>query len=513
MIDTFLIRNSKARAASSHTVAEIGDSILISGKEENIPFVNSRGKVKLHVLLISPIGTIVDSNQVDLGETGLQRIYAFPVTPDMYSGTYVLQVDGDIKKREKINIKTDKQLLYRWVLFYGVNFSNPNNFPLNNFVLDVMIPPNISPIQQVTKVDCNFKPTTLISDKEGNRWLRFNFHQLSPKEEITLTYRAHIITRVVAYDLTRIRDFMESEHREIVKIATKYSNYPPVGKAFAFLRYIKNNIEFVPLEGDYGAAYAIENKYGDCTEFSTLFVSLCRAAGIPARMTTSIIKTELEGWQYHSQAEFFANGIWFPIDPTLHQDRRYLFRNPGCIILQRGNTQGESSVREVRYRFDKMEENPLTIHTHKEVVCDKTKVVGKINESLPQGAISSKGTLFDDVSWKFTLPSVDLEEQLKSIEIRATAPETSPVHKPFNIPVHLYNRNADEIIGTLRVSFIRGGIYTSHLYPMKLVANSHEPMMIEIPATNFLGRTLVEFIFQDENGGKIGYEQKRINFQ
>jgi len=534
MIEVFHVRQNRARQLTTNTIAEVGDSILIAGREEELPFVHTKKKIKLHILLISPIGTIIDSDQVSLDETGLKKIYSFPITTDLYSGTYVLQIDGDLKRRDKINIKTNQQLLYRWILFYGINLENPNDYPINNFVADVMVPPNISPIQQVTKVDSNYQPSKLITDKEGNRWIRYYFPQIVPKEKITLVYRATIITRIVAYDITRIRGeeenkehlypetytehtkpepFLESNHEEIIKITNRYRGHSPLSKILTFLKFVRNNLEYTPLNGDHGAAYAIEKRYGDCTEFSTLFVSLCRAANVPARLTTSIIFSDIEGWQYHSQAEFFANGIWFPIDPTLQHDTRYLFRNPGCIILQRGNTLGDSPIREVRYRFDDMNKKSITVHTHKETICDKSRIVGQVTKTPSENILKVKGTLFEDVAWKFSLPSLELEKESNIIEIRATAPETAPVHKPFSIPVHLYNRNEYPVTGTLRISFVRGGIYTNHLFPMKLEANSHEPKMVEIPATNFLGKTLIELIFQNENGEKLGYEQKKIHFQ
>ena len=528
------VRQNKARPFTPQTVAEVGDSILITGREEELPFVQANRRLRLHILFISPIGTIIDSDQVRLDETGLRQIYLFPITPDLFSGTYFLQIDGDFKRREKINIKTSKQLMYRWIFTYGATISNPNSYPINNFTMDIMIPPNISPIQQVTKVDCNYQPNQLLSDKEGNRWLRFYFSQLNPNEKITLAYRALIITRLIAYDITRIKGegfdserlyfethrqytkdepFIDTSDNRIKRIAQKVTNYPPLSKILAFLKFLKDNIQYIPQSGDFGATFALENRYGDCTEFASLFVGLCRAAGVPARLTTSIIQSEVEGWQQHAQAEFFTKGIWFPIDPTIQEDNTYLLRNPGCIILQRGNTLGDSNIKQVRYLFDEMDKKKISVHSHVNIYNDREKVSGKMREFPSEKALDSKGTLFEGIAWRYSLPSLELEKQFDNIEIRATAPETAPVHKPFNIPVHLYNRSDEDIIGTLRISFVRGGIYTSHLYPLLLEKSSHEPIMVEIPATNFLGKTLIEFIFQDENGIKLGYEQRKIHFQ
>ena len=533
MIEVFHVKNNRTQPISLESPAEVGDTILISGKPDAIPFVQTKRNQKLHILFISPIGTIVDSDQVRLDDTGLKRIYTFPITPDLFSGSYVLQIDGDFKLREKINIRTTKNLIYRWVLYYGVQISNPNSFPINNFVVDIALPPNISPIQNVTEVYCNNKPSKLVTDKEGNRWLRFYFHQINPQEKIIVAYRALIITRLISYDITRIKsndkeglkyypeiyrtytkpeEFLESDHEKIKTIARKYSSQTPLNKILAFLKYVRKNIVYVPQDGDYGAGFAVENNVGDCTEFASLFVSLCRAAQVPARMTTSIILSEYEGWVYHAQAEFFTNGIWVPIDPTLQHDFRYLYRDPSCIIFQRGNTLGDSNIREVRYSYDEMDTKEISLHSHKSVIWDR-QPSGILGEYSNEEIGKIKGTLFEGLNLRYSLPSLDLEQQDKEIEIRVTAPDSAPVHKPFNIPVHLYNRNDVSIIGSLRVSFVRGGLYTSHLLPLLIPPNSHEPIMIEIPATNFLGPTFIDFIFQDEIGNKIGYEQKKINFQ
>ena len=533
MIEVFHVRNNRMQPISLENPAEIGDTILISGKHDVIPFIQTKRDQKLHILFISPIGTIVDSDQVRLDDTGLKRIYAFPITPDLFSGTYVLQIDGDFNLREKINIRTNKHLIYRWVLYYGTQITNPNSFPVNNFVVDIALPPNISPTQNVTEVSCNYKPSKLVTDREGNRWLRFYFHQINPKEKITVAFRALIITRLISYDVTRIKteednnakyypekykkytkseEFLEADNEKIKAIARKYSSHTPWNKVLAFLKYVRNNIIYVPQDGDYGASFAIENNVGDCTEFSSLFVSLCRSAKIPARMTTSIILSEYDGWVYHSQAEFFSNGIWIPIDPTLQHDLRYLYRDPSCIIMQRGNTLGDTNIREVRYSHDDMSSIQISLHSHKSVIWNK-QPSGTFEEPSSLEVERIKGTLFEGLNLKYTLPSLDLERYDNEIEIRVTAPETAPVHKPFNVPIHLYNRNDISLNGTLRVSFVRGGLYTSHLLPLLLPPNSHEPLMIEIPATNFSGPTFIDFIFQDDNGNKIGYEQKKINFQ
>jgi transglutaminase-like putative cysteine protease len=73
--------------------------------------------------------------------------------------------------------------------------------------------------------------------------------------------------------------------------------------------------------GKYGtgdARYACDSQSGNCTEFHSLFISLARSVGIPARFAigASIPSERNEGGLsgYHCWAEFYAQDKWWPID-------------------------------------------------------------------------------------------------------------------------------------------------------------------------------------------------------
>jgi hypothetical protein len=65
--------------------------------------------------------------------------------------------------------------------------------------------------------------------------------------------------------------------------------------------------------------WVCDMKYGNCTDFHSLFLALCRRSGIPARFAigVSIPKQRGEGkiGGYHCWAEFYAPGAsWVPVD-------------------------------------------------------------------------------------------------------------------------------------------------------------------------------------------------------
>jgi len=80
------------------------------------------------------------------------------------------------------------------------------------------------------------------------------------------------------------------------------------------MRYIKYGQGW----GKGDAVYACDAKTGNCTDFHAYFISLARAAGIPARFAigAAIPSERNEGGVdgYHCWAEFHAEGKWWPID-------------------------------------------------------------------------------------------------------------------------------------------------------------------------------------------------------
>ena len=70
--------------------------------------------------------------------------------------------------------------------------------------------------------------------------------------------------------------------------------------------------------GEGNAVYACDAKTGNCSDFHSYFIALCRAVDIPARFVigAAIPSDRDEGGinGYHCWAEFYADGDWWPID-------------------------------------------------------------------------------------------------------------------------------------------------------------------------------------------------------
>jgi transglutaminase-like putative cysteine protease len=102
-------------------------------------------------------------------------------------------------------------------------------------------------------------------------------------------------------------------------IAEKESNTPLMAGR-ALYDYVVDNVRYAK-QGKYGtgdANFACDSKSGNCTEFHSLFISLARSAGIPARFAVgaAIPSERNDGgiYGYHCWAEFYAEGKWWPVD-------------------------------------------------------------------------------------------------------------------------------------------------------------------------------------------------------
>jgi len=104
------------------------------------------------------------------------------------------------------------------------------------------------------------------------------------------------------------------------KITDSRSAQTPLSQARALYDYISDSLRYAK-EGTYGTAdaqYACDAMSGNCTEFHSLFISLARSLGIPARFAVgaAIPSERDEGGVdgYHCWAEFYADGKWWPVD-------------------------------------------------------------------------------------------------------------------------------------------------------------------------------------------------------
>lgn len=109
--------------------------------------------------------------------------------------------------------------------------------------------------------------------------------------------------------------------KEMALNATKDKKTTPE-KAKALYDFVLNYMSYDKTGEGWGRGdteYACMEKKGNCTDFHSLFISLARAVGIPAKFEIGFLlpRDKQEGaiGGYHCWAEFYAEGIgWVPVD-------------------------------------------------------------------------------------------------------------------------------------------------------------------------------------------------------
>ena len=122
----------------------------------------------------------------------------------------------------------------------------------------------------------------------------------------------------------------------------------PIQKAIKICNWVSDYLTYdgtLPSE-EKGAKWAYDNQRGDCSEYSTLMITLLRCQGIPARKVTGYVISNNptitpqlgQTWNFalsdeesnflgHAWVEYYVEGIgWIACDPTWNADYDYVNR-------------------------------------------------------------------------------------------------------------------------------------------------------------------------------------------
>lgn len=216
---------------------------------------------------------------------------------------------------------------YNFALNY--NISNPNFYPVKT---ELALPPSTN-YQQVLLTSISPKPTNVIKDADGN-WIAE--YKLLPQQKQVVRVKG--LTKVFSKPITEQLSLQQRKLYTAQKPYWEVEN-PKVKQLAKELKTPENIYKYVvnTLQYDYekvasktnrlGGLGALENTKNDvCLEFSDLFVTLARAAGIPARSLEgyaytdndklrplSLVEDVLHAWpEYYDE----TSKTWVMVDPT-----------------------------------------------------------------------------------------------------------------------------------------------------------------------------------------------------
>jgi len=152
----------------------------------------------------------------------------------------------------------------------------------------------------------------------------------------------------------------QSNDEGIRKLAQQITSsaQTPFEKVALLAIYVNRNMRYeeamVGQEKD--ALWVKGNMYGVCTEYSTLFVALCRSIGIPARYVSGYVYSDkYASWMGHAWAEAYI-GQWVPVDPTWFEvgalDAMHIEDAKSAEFSQRDTLAATVSSQSVRLDWD-----------------------------------------------------------------------------------------------------------------------------------------------------------------
>ncbi len=182
---------------------------------------------------------------------------------------------------------------------------------------------------EVKSIDVPGQQQMLRDSQYGNKVLMLT---LSPKDSGRIvTMRFHARRRekgVYPAKSTDVQRYLEPERlvpidetfRRIAEEAVKSKN-GDLARARALYDHVIDRMRYMKYGSGWGqgdAAYACNVRTGNCTDFHSYFIALCRSVGIPARFAigAAIPSERADGGidGYHCWAEFYTDGRWWPVD-------------------------------------------------------------------------------------------------------------------------------------------------------------------------------------------------------
>jgi len=205
----------------------------------------------------------------------------------------------------------------------------------------IAIPHDLNSQQLMDTVRFSPPPTMITDDRWGQTVARFEFANLGPAAftEVRMT---------VPVTLYKTRYFVRPEKvgpldgipKDIMELYladdTKYSLTDPIitrgvetalaGETNPYwigrriFNYVIDHIEYELAGGWNIAPTVLDRGNGSCSEYSFVYIAMCRAAGLPARFAGSVVvRGDDACWDevFHRWVEIYLPGFgWIPVDPS-----------------------------------------------------------------------------------------------------------------------------------------------------------------------------------------------------
>lgn len=282
---------------------------------------------------------------MELSKLSLLLLLIFSISSDNLSARSILR-----PRRQYQRIPQDKTIISNIIdLDLCYDISIPGETFRINFV--TVLPETIPDKQRILGIKYSPKPSRIFNTN-GNRYAEFIFVKPERQEKVIINIKAELQRYDLStareqsgqgyYEDAELRDFLrheryiEKDNAQIQEIAETIEGQTQIETVRKIYNYVVDNMDYTSHKGkDWGAVNALKWGKGDCTEYSDLFVALCRAKDIPARFTSGYTVRFDNISPKHNWVEVFLDDYgWVPFDPSWGDIDNFILRDIGFNKLR-----------------------------------------------------------------------------------------------------------------------------------------------------------------------------------
>ena len=261
-----------------------------------------------------------------------------------YDGNFLWAVDYQNDKLYKLKTYDDKKYIRTNARKAIITQTHQvKNFgPGKILTLDVHLAiPKDRPSQEIVEIKYSPKPTDIIADRWHQKTAHFHYEEIGSGETINsvMTTKATIYeTRYFLFPdkIGTLNDIPEKIQDNYLENNAKYQiDHPVIQKAVEkavgntkncywiarhIFDYLIDNMYYELVGGWNTAPAVLERGNGSCSEYTFVYIAMCRAAGLPARYVGSAVVRGDDACVddvFHRWAEvYLPNYGWVPVDPS-----------------------------------------------------------------------------------------------------------------------------------------------------------------------------------------------------
>lgn len=242
-------------------------------------------------------------------------------------------------------------------LVFTYKFTPRNNTERIRFI--TIIPKNRSNRQTVSDLNFSMKPYRVFTEK-GTKYAEFIILKPSGNFEIIISAKIRLYAydlnsayRAGGFDLGTDQDlylvnetYIDKDSSLVMAEASKLTGRNRLETVRKIYDYVLKTLSYGGFNpGQIGAEKALEQKSGDCTEYSDLMTALCRAKDIPARVVDGYITSYGNDTPKHNWVEvYFPEYGWVPFDPLLGDLKKTSFERLKVMYIFMSATRNDPLV-------------------------------------------------------------------------------------------------------------------------------------------------------------------------